>query len=390
MTKKKTRVPIIVKILTRNKGKSPLRVDNWELKDDPDLPSCVELDETVPIHTTPEGIEFVRTPDDRFENLVNFSYKPNYVEIDGLRMHYVDAGKKDGEVVLMLHGQPSWSYLYRKMISIITGAGFRAIAVDNIGCGRSDKPISVDFHTFERHVAFHKKFIKTLGLQNITLFCQDWGSLIGLRIAGDLPDKFARIVVANGTLLVIKKGLNPFRIPNPIKIDCNLGNFADFMKEVRRKTPKFMRRVGFLRFFQKWINYTSSHSNFIVSQMIQENSYITLSPEELAAYDAPFPSHIYKAAPRIFPSMITGIEENNKPAWENLGKWKKPFLFLGGEKDDFIMGTKENQVRLTTHIPGAKGKAHERYEDAAHFIQDDKGKTIGEKVGEFCKTNPLE
>jgi pimeloyl-ACP methyl ester carboxylesterase len=398
MKKNNQGVPRLIKFLTRkNKGESPPRIENWRQKDDPELPSCVKVDESVPILETPDGTKFVRTPDERFENLPNFPFKPNYVEVEGLRVHYVDEGPADGEVVLMLHGQPSWSYLYRKMIPIIAGAGYRAIAMDHIGMGRSDKPIDMGFHRFEHHVEIQKKFIEALSLQNITIFVQDWGSLIGLRVAGDLPEKFARIIVANGTLPVIAKGSNPFRVPNPVKIDCSLGDFADFIDEIRSKASKFkprakflkkLMRVGFLRFFQRWILYSLTHSNFKASQVLQLASYITLSPEELAAYDAPFPSHIYKAAPRTFPSMVAGIEEHNKPAWENLGKYTKPFLFLGGEKD-FNMGKMENQILMTTHIPGAEGQAHERYDHAAHFIQDDEGEKLGHKVVEFCTSNPI-
>ena len=209
------------------------------------------------------------------------------------------------------------------------------------------------------------------------------------------PDKFARIVVANGTLVLFE--YNPFKVPNPVKIDCSLGDFGDFIDEIRSKAPKFqphskfmkkLRRIGFARFFQKWILYSLTHSNFKASQVLQQVTYITLTPEELAAYDAPFLSHIYKAAPRTFPSMVAGIEQNNLPAWKNLGKFEKPFLFLGGEKDH-NMGRMENQVLLTSHVPGAKGQAHERYDHAAHFIQDDEGKKLGEKVVEFCNANSI-
>jgi len=172
-------------------------------------------------------MNFVRTPDARFENLADYPFVPNYVEVDDadgglLRMHYVDEG--EGEIVLCMHGQPSWSYLYRKMIPPVARAGYRVIVVDLIGMGRSDKPIELGIHTYEQHIKWIKKFISALNLKNITLFCQDWGSLIGLRIAGDESYLFSRIVVANGTLPIIKKGKNPFRISNPVKINCKLKN----------------------------------------------------------------------------------------------------------------------------------------------------------------------
>ncbi len=372
------------------KGDSPPRVPGWRLKDFPDLPDCVQIDKDVKVLKTQRGIEFVRTPDEQFQGLSNFDYEPHYAVIDDLRMHYIDEGPRDGELVLLLHGQPTWAYLYRKMIPPIVEAGYRVIAVDHIGMGRSDKPIDIGVHTFEQHVEWHKQFIASLGLTGITLFCQDWGSLMGLRVAGDLPELFARIVVANGTLPVLREGGNPFRIPNPVKIDCSLGSFEEFVGQRRTQTPPKDAAIALLawaQFFQTWIRYSLTAPDFTPSQVVQVASYIDLPPEELAGYDVPFPSFIYKAAVRSFPSMVAAIEQNNVPAWENLGKFTRPFLFLGGELD-LNMGRRENQERLTKHIPGAKGQPHERYPHAAHFIQEDEGKRLGEKVAEFIAATP--
>jgi pimeloyl-ACP methyl ester carboxylesterase len=371
-------------------GDSPPRIPGWRLKDSPDIPDCVEVDKDVPVHTTQEGIQFVRTPDEQFQGLQGFDYEPHYAMIDGLRMHYIDEGPREGDIVLLLHGQPTWAYLYRKMIPHIVDAGNRVIAVDHIGMGRSDKPIDIGVHTYEQHVAWHKQFIAALGLTGITLFCQDWGSLIGLRVAGDQPDLFARLVVANGTLPILPEGGNPFRIPNPVKMDCSLGAFHDFVGARATQTPPKDARLAMLawaQFFQQWIRYALTAPNFTPSQVIQVASYIDLSPEELAGYDVPYPSFIYKAAVRSFPSMVAAIEQNNVPAWENLGKFTRPFLFLGGELD-FNMGRMENQLRLTNHIPGAKGQTHERYPHANHFIQEDEGKRLGEKVAAFIAATP--
>jgi pimeloyl-ACP methyl ester carboxylesterase len=263
--------------------------------------------------------------------------------------------------------------------------------MDHIGMGRSDKPIDIGIHTFEQQVAWQKQFIDSLGLHDITLFCQDWGSLIGLRVAGDLPELFARLVVANGTLPVLAKGSNPFRVPNPVVIDPSLGSFSDLLPKrsgrfgtrIRQK----MAQLVWARFFQKWIIYALTTPNFTPSQVVEYAAHSTLSPAELAVYNAPFPSFIYKAAVRAFPSMIAAIEENNKQAWENLGHFTKPFLFLGGELDH-NMGRRENQHLITNHIPGAKGQEHERYPNAAHFIQEDEGEALGHKVVSFMKKNP--
>jgi haloalkane dehalogenase len=168
----------------------------------------------------------VRTPEEHFANLPGYPFEPHYALVAGLRMHYADEGPRDGQVILMLHGQPSWSYLYRKMIPPLSQAGFRTIAVDHKGMGRSDKQLELSFHTFEKHVQPTKAFIATVRLKDITLFGQDWGGLMGLRVAGDQPDLFARAVAANTTLPIIPRRLNPFRVPNPVTIDCALGDFV--------------------------------------------------------------------------------------------------------------------------------------------------------------------
>lgn len=386
---------VIVFIRWRSIGDSPTGNSNWRLIESKDRPECVSLDDGVPVQVTSSGVSFVRTPDKRFENLPGYPFKPNYVEIDGLRLHYIDEGPKEGEVVLMLHGQPSWSYLYRKMIPSVAKAGCRVIAVDLIGMGRSDKPIELGIHTYEQHIKWIKTFISILNLQNITLFCQDWGSLIGLRIAGDKPYLFSRIVVANGTLPIIRKGTNPFRVKTPVKINCKMKNvkFGDswlssiVYSEYREKLPRFIRRIIRVISFQSWINYALTAPDFTPSKIIEYVTVNTLTDEEAAAYDAPYPSLIYKAAIRAFPSMMAAVEEQNVKAWENLGNFKKPFLFLAGESDKNL-GSKENQAEFVNHIPGANKQPHERF-NAHHFIQEDIGEMLADRVIKFIKNNPM-
>ncbi len=357
---------------------SPAGDPNWQLMDASTRPDCVPPDGDVPTLTTAHGVRYVRTPEERFADLPGYPFAPHYAEVEGLRMHYVDEGPRDGEVILLLHGQPTWSYLYRKMIPPLAAAGYRVIAPDHLGMGRSDKPIDISFHTFEGHVRRLKAFIATSDLQQVTLFCQDWGSLIGLRVAGDEPDRFARIVVANGTLPVIPAGMNPFRVPNPVEIDCALGDFA---------LPTDFSPATWLTFFQQWILYALTSPNFTPSQVVHAMAVQPLSPAELAAYDAPYPSFIYKAAVRAFPSMVAAIEQQNVPAWQALGAYQRPMLFLAGEHDH-NMGTLANQQRMTSHIPGATGQPHERYPEAGHFIQEDSGAAIAAKVSAFMHANP--
>ena len=358
----------------------PSKNPNWRMVVDTNYPSCVPVDHDVTIHTTQQGLKYVRTPDARFTNLPGYPFPPNYVLIDGLRMHYVDEGPKNGEVVLMLHGQPSWSYLYRKMVPIFAKAGYRAIALDLIGTGRSDKPIDPGIHTYEQHIQWVKAFIQELKLTDITLFSQDWGGLIGLRVAGDDPGRFARLIAANTTLPIIPKGENPFYVPNPVAVDCKTPHSF-----VMAMLPSLLEKYP--HSFQRWINYCLKTPNMEPSQVINITTVTRLTPEVKAAYDAPYPSMIYKAAPRSFPSMMAALEENNTRAWENLAKFDRPFLSYAGVKDK-LLGTQAVQDKLTRHIPGSKGQPHERFM-ANHFIQEDVGELMAEKIVVFMKKNPI-
>jgi len=385
------------RLITKEKfihGESPTKIPNWRLIDSPDRPDCVESEEGIEIYTTKNNIKYVRTPEERFQNLKDFPYEPHYVQVEDLRMHYIDEGSQSGEVILLLHGQPSWSYLYRKMIPILANANFRVIAVDNIGTGRSDKPIDIGFHTYEHHVAILKKFIAALKLENITLFCQDWGGVFGIRVVGDQPESFARVVAAHTIFPVIfPKGMNPILIPNPIKLDCALKDvdfkqFAGSFGGSQETRPKEVPLELFFKFFQFWVIFTLTHPNFSAGEFIQSNTVYNLNIEELAAYDAPYPSLIYQAAPRTFPSMLAGLDQNNVEAWKTLGKFDKPFLFLAG-KGDPSFGSIENQKIFTDHIPGTKGQDHQLYPNADHFIQEDIGVELANKLISLIKANPM-
>lgn len=343
---------------------------NFETYDDCNLPAS-----DIEIHSTEAGIDFVRTPDACFESLDDFDYAPNYATVDGLRMHYVDTGPRDGEVILMLHGQPSWSYLYRKMIPVLVSAGYRVIAVDHIGMGRSDKPVDPRVHQYEQQVAWGKAFIGELGLSNLTLFVQDWGSLIGLRIAGDMPEVFARIVLANGDMPVIPAGLNPFTVP-VFEIDETLPGAEEFF--AGRSSDRI---VG----FQQWIDYAAAAPGLFAADVVEVGTVIELSPAERAAYNAPFPAEIYRAAIRAFPAMVAGIEDQNQPAWDALGKFDRPFLALAGEFD-LSLGSEATQNKWIAHVPGAVGQDHMRY-DAGHFIQEDVGSELAADVVDFMRRN---
>ena len=336
------------------------------------------IDTSVPVLRTAAGVEFVRTPEERFAHLKDFPYEVHYLEVDGLRLAYEDEGPVDAPVVLMLHGQPDWSYLYRKMIPPITAAGYRCIALDLMGFGRSDKPVDGSMHTYEQQVAWVKEIIHGLGLRGITLFCQDWGGLIGLRIVGDEPELFARVIAANTTLPVMEKGTNPYRLPTNLAVDPRATSLAAALG------PAMV--MGQVSMFNAWIKFCLTSPTFMPSELMRQ-SIKGLTDAEAATYDAPFPSYIYKAAPRTFPSMIVAVDDNNAAAWASLGRFTKPFLCLAGNRDN-LLGKKENQDRFIAHVPGAKGQPNARF-DAGHFIQDDLGPEMAAIVVKFIADNTV-
>ncbi|MDG2305663.1 MAG: haloalkane dehalogenase [Candidatus Binatia bacterium] len=340
-----------------------------------ELPPGVDLAGAT-IRYTDDCVPFVRTPDERFANLPDFPFPPHYAEVDGLRMHYVDEGPRDGPVVLMLHGQPTWSYLYRKMIPSLAAAGFRAIAVDHVGMGRSDKPLALDTYRYLRHVEWIKEFMDVVGLEDVTLFCQDWGGLIGLRVVGDRPERFARVVVANTQLPVVPAAFDMrtlFTIPDTIVPDPTVPSQAGCQES---------RTVCFSR----WIRYSLLNPDFRPSLIMRVAVEAEISDAELAAYDAPFPAHVYMAAPRTFPSLVVTVNEepDNLAARAVFDAWEKPLLTIAGRLD-LNLGSDATQGEMRDTVPGAVGQPHHAYPDAGHFLQEDKGADIARRLIEWMR-----
>lgn len=344
------------------------------------LPKEVFWDDSVPVKTTNSGIEFVTTPKERFDHLEGYPYASNYIELDGLQMHYVAEGPVDGPLVLLLHGQPTWSYLYRKMIRDLVSKGYRCIAPDLIGMGKSDKPIHLKYHTYDQHCADTLSFINQLGLQDITLFCQDWGSLIGMRLVGENPDLFARVVLANGDLPDFTEKTNPFYIPNLIQINTKI-------KGLKAALAKHSVG-GMATSFQAWILFCLTTPKVKVSEIMHLATTTSLSDNVSKAYDAPFPSFIYCAAPRAFPSMTVGIRGQTQVAIDSLRQFNKPFLSLIG-LDDRLLGRPSIQKKWINLIPGAQGQDHEQLEKANHFIQEDIGEIMADRVDRFIQKNNI-
>jgi len=364
---------------------SPIKIDFQKgggstIQDVAPYPKEAFWDTSVPIHKTDSGLEYVRTPGERFDNLSGYSFAENYVDINGLRMHYVDEGPKDGQIVLMLHGQPTWSYLYRKMIKGLLEKGYRCITPDLIGMGKSDKPIKEKYHTYDQHCQDILAFIQKLKLQNVTAFIQDWGSLIGMRIVGENPNYFARVILANGDLPSFKAESNPFYIPNPVVVNPKINLLKPAVAKYALK--------GMDYWFQSWILFCLNNMNTFVGEVMNLSTEVNLTEAETAGYQAPFPSFIFMAGPRTLPSMNAGIRGQQKVAIEGLKKFEKPFLSLIGLKDR-LLGRRSIQKKWIAIVPGAKGQNHEQFENANHFIQEDIGDIMADRTHQFILNNPI-
>jgi pimeloyl-ACP methyl ester carboxylesterase len=353
----------------------------------PQDPIDPTVGETVDTLFTSSGVPFVRTPDKYFDNLPEWPYVHQYVEIDGLRQAYAEAGPPSGEVVLLLHGQPSWSYLYRKMIPVLADAGYRVIAMDHLGMGRSDKPIDIHAYSYLGHADRLEQFIQKLGLSEINLFVQDWGSLIGLRVAGLHPEWFATISVGNGDLFIIPEGFEPFPpVENPNEIENIPYPFAVFPDQ---QVPFYdgcdllSGGGGQQQGFGDWITYAMKDTSFRASRVVESLTWFPLSEAEAAAYDAPFPSREYMAGVRVFPSLINQMPGLNEDAWAGLTSFKKPFLTIWGGNDVGNLGSCETQQKLIAEIPGAEGQPHDRLAEAGHFLQSDQGEEIAQRLLDF-------
>ena len=313
-----------------------------------------------------EGI--LQTPESRFDNLPGYPFTPNYIEIEGLRIHYVDEGPEDAQPVLLLHGEPSWSYLYRKMIPPLKEAGFRTIAPDFVGFGRSDKLPRIKDYSYQMHVDLMVHFVRRLNLENITLFCQDWGGLIGLRVVGEEPSRFARIVASN-TMLPSAKGLKA-RIGYPL-FKLQLRRMGTVTPEQLQENPNFMG----------WVALSRTVPELPIGELVQSATVTNLSPEVVSAYDAPFPDESFKAGARIFPYLVPSQLAQNQKVWDNeLTKWEKPFLTAFSDNDPI---TKGGEKYFQKKIPGARGQDHVTIEGAGHFLQEDKGEELAQVIINF-------
>lgn len=301
------------------------------------------------------AMDFVRTPDDRFEHLPGYDFEPHYVEVpDGeggtLRVHHLDEGLRDGSVVLLMHGEPSWSYLYRTMIPILAEVGHRVIVPDLVGFGRSDKPTQKSDYTYARHVEWMRAALfDRLGLEGVTLFCQDWGGLIGLRLVAEHADRFDRVCVANTGMPV---------------------------------------GTGATDAFRRWRDFSQTTEVFDSGAMVSLSTVTDTPDDVVAAYNAPFPDDTYLAGARIFPALVPAEPDDpavpdNEAAWERLEQFDKPFLVAFSDSDPITAGGDRVFHRK---VPGAQGQPHTTIEGAGHFLQEDKGPEIARMLVDWIAT----
>ena len=296
-------------------------------------------------------MQTLRTPDEQFANLPDWPYEPRYVDVaGGLRMHYVEVG--EGDPILCLHGEPSWGYLYRKMIPRLSHIG-RVIVPDLIGFGRSDKPVGKDAYTFALHHQAVASFVEKLDLRRITLVCQDWGGLLGIPVAMEQPERFGRLVVMNTGLPVSGKPLSP----------------------------------GFMA----WRTFAEESQDMDIGRVIDGATTSKLTPEVLAAYNAPFPDMSYKGGALKFPLLVPISEDAEalpamRQAAERLKTWTKPALIMFSDKDPVTVGGDKYFREL---IPSAKNEPEVTIHDAGHFLQEDKGEEIAEQIAAFIQRRPI-
>ena len=313
-------------------------------------------------------MDALRTPDKCFDNLPDFNFAPHYLQVDDfeggeLRLHYLDEGPRDGEVVLMLHGEPSWSYLYRHMIRPVTAAGYRVIAPDLIGFGRSDKPVRQRDYSHVRHVGWINQVLQQLDLTDITLVCQDWGGLIGLRLVAEQGQRFARVLAANTML-------PGFPLGHPA------------MADVFGWSRRLVTGLG----FGSWFLFSQLNPFWRAGLVLQAGTARKLSAAETRAYNAPFPERRYMAGARVFPRLVPSDMANNQAAWQQLLRFDKPFLCAFSDRDPIMSAMAEIFPAL---IPGCAGQAHTTIGGASHFLQDDQPEALCDALLGLIRDNPL-
>ena len=329
----------------------------------------------------------LRTPDSRFENLIDYPFEPNYMIIDGLRIHYLDEGPKDADPIILFHGEPTWSYLFRKMIPVLTEAGHRVIVPDMVGFGKSDKFISKHDYSYKHHIDVMKELVMRLDLKEATHFGQDWGGLVGLRVVAELPDRFARVVVSN-TGMVARDGFRGWLFENFVKILVwwhgaitfeELKAASDEVLTIENPSP-----LQGARMFSKWIAHSYYAEDMDVVGIIENFGRIDLTDEEARAYEAPYPTGEYKAGAHVWPYLIPTQLSENEEYWVKVyEKWDKPFLVAFGSEERVTIRMKDD---FLNRIPNPTVVTLER---AGHFVQEEVGPELAALMNDFIAGKPV-
>jgi haloalkane dehalogenase len=332
-----------------------------------------------------EGV--LRTPDERFENLKDYPYDPNYMMIDGLRIHYLDEGPKDANPIFLLHGEPAWSYLFRKMIPILTAQGHRVIVPDCVGFGKSDKFISKFDYSYKHHVEVMKELVERLNLKNASFFGQDWGGLVGLRVVAELPDRFSHVIVSN-TGMPARAGLSAWIFEKLVQLRVWwIGpiTFEELMAKAEgaltTENPSSSTGVSM---FSNWIAYSYYANDMNIAGIIENFGRINLSEAEAYAYEAPYPSGKYKTGAHVWPYLIpTQLTENEKLWQEVFEKWDKPFLVAFGENERITLPMKDVFLdRIPDPTVITLG-------GASHFVQEEVGPELAQIISDFIQGKPV-
>ena len=298
-----------------------------------------------------------RTPDERFADLQDFPFEPHYAEVqdgDGgrLRIHYLDEGDPSADPIVLMHGNPAWCYLYRKLIPALVAAGHRVVTPDLVGFGRSDKPTEYDDYSYLRHVSWMQQWLEQVDLERITVFCQDWGGLIGLRLVAANPDRFTRVLASNTSLPTGDE-----KLPQP---------------------------------FLDWQIFSREVENYDLGVIIAMGCVAPIADEVIAAYNAPFPDETYKAGARVFASLVPHDREHpafvaNRSAWETLENFQKPFLTAFSDRDPMTKGA---DAPMRKRIPGAADQPHTIIKGAGHFLQEERPEELIEVLLNFIEGEP--
>ncbi len=317
----------------------------------------------------------LRTPEESFEDLKDYPFKANYLTIGDTRIHYLDEGPKTGEVIYLLHGEPTWSYLFRKMIPTLTKAGYRVIAPDMVGFGKSDKYISIDDYSHQMHVDKMVELIIELDLNNITAHVHDWGGMVGLRVIAEEPDRFERVIASNTSLMALGRGFfNDLR---------SFISWPIFKVAIWLQGPstweEFVGGDGFI----SWIRYSRYTDNIDIGGVMQVLG--SVSDSEKAAYEAPYPNATYKAGAQIFPYLIPSeLRKNERAFREVLEKWDKPFLIANSDNDP-VTGNNPRLTEILRRIPTSQEII---IKGPGHFLQEEAGSQYAELIIKFINGNP--